>query len=256
MSCFFVLSLYDLSNADVIVRVSAKCTLVTIQISDMKKILFGVMAIVGLCLSTVTLQSCDDGETYAEMKDKEKNAIRRFLKDNDLIGPISVISESKFYEQDSLTDTTKNEFVLFADDGVYMQIVRKGEGQSMVEMAKGQADSTVTKVLLCRFMEYDIESADTTYTNYYVPAIVDKMQCRYVHRGRSYTASFTDGYMKMYHGGVVPTGWLKPLDYIRLSKNAGKIAKVRLIVPHSSGTSNATQYVLPFYYEITFQLGR
>ena len=75
MSCFFVLSLYDLSNADVIVRVSAKCTLVTIQMSDMKKILFGVMAIVGLCLSTVTLQSCDDGETYAEMKDKEKNAI-------------------------------------------------------------------------------------------------------------------------------------------------------------------------------------
>jgi hypothetical protein len=132
MSCFFVLSLYDLNNADVVVRVSAKCTLVTIQMSDMKKILFGVMALVGLCLSTVSLQSCDDGETYAEMKDKEKNAIRRFLKDNDLVGPISVISESKFYEQDSLTDTTKNEFVLFADDGVYMQIVRKGEGQSMV----------------------------------------------------------------------------------------------------------------------------
>ena len=90
MSCFFVLSLYNLSNADVVVRVSAKCTLVTIQMSDMKKILFGVMALVGFCLSTVSLQSCDDGETYAEMKDKEKNAIRRFLKDNDLVGPISV----------------------------------------------------------------------------------------------------------------------------------------------------------------------
>jgi hypothetical protein len=34
------------------------------------------------------------------------------------------------------------------------------------------------------------------------------------------------------------------------------VAKVRLIVPHSSGTSNASQYVLPYDYEITYQLGR
>jgi hypothetical protein len=62
--------------------------------------------------------------------------------------------------------------------------------------------------------------------------------------------------MRQYHGEVVPTGWLKPLDFIRLSKDDSKIAKVRLIVPHSAGTTNASQYVLPYYYEITFQMGR
>lgn len=221
----------------------------------MKKILFYILAAFGIC-GAVSLQSCDDGETYADMKEKERDAINRFLSDNNVIGPIRVISESQFYAQDSLTDATKNEFVAFGEDGIYMQIVREGEGRSVVEMAKEEPDSTVRMSLLCRFMEYDIDAADTTYTNFYASAIVDKMQCTYERRGRTYTASFTDGYMRQYHGEVVPKGWLKALDFIRLSRNDSKAAKVRLIVPHSSGTNNASQYVLPFYYEITYQLGR
>ena len=137
-----------------------------------------------------------------------------------------------------------------------MQIVRKGEGKNMVEMAKEQADSTISKVLLCRFFEYDIQNADTTISNYYVSAIVDKMLCTYKHQGRSYSASFTEGRMRQAYSGYVPAGWLKPLDYIRLTRNAGKQAKVRLIVPHSSGTSNASNYVLPYYYEISYELGK
>ena len=112
------------------------------------------------------------------------------------------------------------------------------------------------KLILCRFLEYDIEAADTTYTNYYTPSIVDKMQCTYTHKSRSYTASFTEGYMQSGYGDEVPKGWLKPLDYLKLSKNLDGIAKVRLIVPHSSGTLNASGYVLPFYYEISYQLGK
>ena len=77
-----------------------------------------------------------------------------------------------------------------------------------------------------------------------------------IHRWAPPTENFTEGYMRQYHGEVVPTGWLKPLDFIRLSKDDSKIAKVRLIVPHSAGTTNASQYVLPYYYEITFQMGR
>ena len=203
-----------------------------------------------------TTTSCNDGETYAEQKDKEKKAIRKFIESNDFVGTITPITEEQFYAQDSITDTTKNEFVLFNDDGIYMQIVRKGEGQTMVEMAKEMSDSTVSKVLLCRFLEYDIESADTTYTNLYTPSIVDKMLCKYSHYSQSYTASFTEGRMLNSYNATVPQGWLKPLNFIRLTRDAGKIAKVRLIVPHSSGTTNASGYVLPFYYEITYQLGR
>lgn len=222
----------------------------------MKKLLYFVLAVCAVSTSMFTTTSCNDGETYAEQKNKEKKAIRKFIEDNDFVGPINVIDEAQFYAQDSLTDTTKNQFVLFNDDGIYMQIVRKGGGKTMREMAMEMPDSTVSKVLLCRFLEYDIESADTTNTNIDTPSIVDKMLCKYSQYSRSYTGSFTEGLMLTAYKATVPQGWLKPLDFIRLTRDAGDIAKVRLIVPHSSGTTNASGYVLPFYYEITYQLGR
>lgn len=218
----------------------------------MKKLLYILLAV--CCISSVF--SCRDEETYADMKNKEKNAIKKFLKDNDFVGPITEISEAQFYAQDSITDTLKNEFVLFKEDGIYMQIVNRGEGKSMIEMAKEQSsDSTISKTIICRFLEYDIEGGSITYSNIYSAAIIDKMLCTYTHFGRSYKASFTEGYMKNYYESAVPKGWIKPLDYIRLTRNAGRIAKVRLIVPHSSGTGNAQGYVLPMYYEISYQLG-
>ena len=223
----------------------------------MKKLVFAILVIVMGCAGMVMLNSCNKGETYAEMKKKEKNAIEAFIKDNSLIGPIHVISESTCYAQDSLTDTKNNEFVLFQEDGIYMQIVRKGEGQSAVEMAKTFTDSTLYTSVLCRFFEYDIEHASNTCSNIATSSnMVDKIQLTYSHRGKSYSGSFTQGYMLRRDGSVVPKGWFKPFDYIKLSHNSGRIAKVRLIVPHSSGTSNASQYVLPCYYEITFQQGR
>ena len=60
--------------------------------------------------------------------------------------------------------------------------------------------------------------------------------------------------MKATYNSQVPAGWLKPLNYIKLTKVAGEEAKVRLIVPHTSGTTNASGHVLPFYYEITYQI--
>ena len=220
----------------------------------MKKILFSVLAACVVSTSILTTTSCNEDETYAEQKDKEKKAIGQFLEDNDFVGKITPISEEQFYAQDSTTDLSKNEFVRFNDDGIYMQIVRKGNGPTMVELAKDRQDSTVTRPLICKFLEYDIEGADTTYSNIYMSSINDKMLCTYSHYGRSYTASFTEGVMQSAYGSTVPKGWLKPLDYIRLTKVAGEEAKVRLIVPHSSGTNNASGYVLPFYYEITYQI--
>lgn len=222
----------------------------------MRKLVSLSVAMFLLAISQMFLSSCNNGETYAEMKEKEKKAVNKFIKDNDMVGPIKVISESAFYAQDSITDTLSNEFVLFNEDGIYMQIVRKGEGQNMIEMAKEQADSTISKVLLCRFLEYDIENSDTTYSNFYTPTIVDKMLCTYKHQGRSYSASFTEGYMKAYYGSNVPSGWLKPLDFIRLTRYAGRQAHVRIIVPHSSGTTNASNYVLPYFYDIYYELGK
>jgi len=215
----------------------------------MKQIAWAFVALFGLTM----LFSCDNGETYADMKEREKNAINRFIKDVD----IKVISQDQFFAQDSTTNVEENEFVLFNEDGIYMQIVERGAGKSMIEMAKEQsADSTISKTILCRFVEYDIEAGDTITTNRYSSSIVDKMLVKYIHRSRRYQASFTEGRMvEKYKSSVVPQGWIKPLDYIRLTRNSGKIAKIRIIVPHSSGTSNASGYVLPMYYEISYQLG-
>ena len=90
-----------------------------------KNILFILSAVI----TVVTLFSCNNTETYAEMRDKEKKAIAAFIKDNDITGPITVISENTFYSQDTLTDVSRNEFVLFEDDGIYMQIIRKDNGR-------------------------------------------------------------------------------------------------------------------------------
>lgn len=222
---------------------------------NVKKLCYSVLAACAVSISMFTTIGCNDGETYAEQKEKEKRYIAQFLQDNEFVGKINPITEEQFYAQDSTTDVSKNEFVLFDDDGIYMQIVRKGEGPTFVELAKERADSTVTRPLLCKFLEYNIEQGDTTAINWYLTSIEDKMMCTYSHYSRSYTAWYTYGVMyTTYKSSTVPKGWLKPLDFIRLTKKDGEGAMVRLIVPHTSGTSNASGQVLPCYYQITYQI--
>ena len=123
----------------------------------MNKVLYVVCAwmAVGLMLT-----SCKDDETYAEQKEKERKAVANFLARNPLVlqnsqgdellrtKKIKVISEQAFYAQDSTTNVEENEYVLFGSTGVYMQIVREGNGQRIQE---GE-----TKRLICRYFEYNI----------------------------------------------------------------------------------------------------
>lgn len=191
-----------------------------------------------LALFAVLLCSCEDYETYAEQKEKEKAYINEYIKKND----IHVIDMETFEDNDYMTDTAKNEFVLFEDKGVYMQIVRKGEGEMMKD-----GDRTV---FMARYLEYNIASDDTISGNLYA-SIPDKFTCE--RKGDTFSASFTQGYMYGIYGSVVPSGWLLPLSYVNLGRPNDKAAKVRLIVPHSEGTSVAAQYVYPTYYEITYE---
>lgn len=95
------------------------------------------LAVLGLC-------SCNDGETYQEKRDREITAINSYLAEKN----VKVISESTFFAQDSATDVSKNEFVLFEASGVYMQIERKGCGEKL--------RSGETANVLCRFTEYNL----------------------------------------------------------------------------------------------------
>ena len=121
----------------------------------MKKLAFAFIAM----LAMVSVASCDDTETYAEQRDRENAAIRRFIKENG----IDVITEAEFKAQDSTTnvggdDKSKdNEFVLMKTSGVYMQIVRKGNGEPI---KNGQ-----TSTVLCRFTERNILTDSIQLTN-------------------------------------------------------------------------------------------
>lgn len=204
----------------------------------MKKLLFIMIALAAV------LSSCNDYETYGDKKEKERNAIAKFIADSSIV----VISEDQFKQQSLTTDLKRNEFVKFDKNGVYMQIVRGGCGTGI--------EDKETTTLVCRYKEYNILT-DTlqSYNNTVNYASMPDLM-RVTRSTNTFTASFTSGVMYTIYGGSVPAGWLVPLTYIKVGRpqsNDEDISKVRLIVPHSQGHAAASSNVVPFYYEITFQ---
>ena len=213
--------------------------------AEMKKFILIIIAAVAL------FSSCNDYETYGDKKEKERNAIAKFIADSAIV----VISEDQFNQQNQTTDLSRNEFVKLDKTGVYMQIVRKGCGTPI-------QDGEIAK-LVCRFMEYDIMS-DTCYCRNDDPSMMygeisavsipDMMNV--TRTNSTYTAAFTSGVMNAYHGASVPSGWIVPFSYVKVGRPQSKdeeCAKVRLIVPHSQGHADASSNVKPFYYVITFE---
>lgn len=209
-----------------------------------------------LLLCMVLLTGCEDYETYADKKEKEQDAISRFISNEN----IQVISESTFNAQGQRTDLASNQYVRFERNGVYMQIVRQGCGQKLEEK------KNVT--LLCRFLEKNLLTDSVLIRNdvrafitmsgtgqINVSEYLDKMTVQ--RNGTTISASFVSGMMYQYHGSAsVPAGWLVPLNYVKVGypENDGdEVSKVRLIVPHSQGTGDASANVVPCYYEITYQ---
>lgn len=207
----------------------------------MKRILFAAAAIMALA-STVSMVSCDDEETYAEQKQRERNQIEDFL----ALNKIDVITAQEFLK-DTVTDNpvygpdkSRNEYVLFPDQGVYMQIVRRGSGREMVSGEQWNMNA--------RYVEVYIPTRDTMsmnlFNSYPESFTISK-------KTDSYSASFTSGFMVTKYGPAVPKGWMMVFPYIRPGFLNDESAKVRLIVPHDQGTSTATTKVYPTFYEIS-----
>lgn len=213
----------------------------------------------------MVLSSCSDAETYAEQKEKEHNAISSFLSRNIVVrdangetvcnvGKITEISEEQFNAQDCTTDLDRNEYVLFGNSGVYMQIVRKGTGEKLEE---GK-----TARIICRFIEFNILGDSIQLRNdvnfWHTSPDIMKISNNY----GSFTANFDTelngggAMFSAYGSASVPSGWLIPFSYIHIGRQDSEeegIAKVRLIVPHSEGHVSATSNVYPCFYELTFQ---
>lgn len=204
----------------------------------MKKIVHLLFALLAV---GATFQACDDTETYADMKEKEREAIEAYIKSEG----IKVISLEQFYAQDSTTDVSQNEYVLFKDNGVYMQILRKGEGKPIADGVRME--------LIARYYEVNIKEMDTLTGNPFDSSNPDKLTVE--NKSGNYSGSFTAGYMLSAYGSPVPSGWMVPLPYLRFKKTlpGNDIPKVRLIVPHSEGQSTASSYVYPCLYDISYQ---
>ena len=234
----------------------------------MRKILYVVVSLVAIGM---TIWSCDDYEDYSELRDYELSAVSRFV-DNPSFGEImgkkiNVISEKEFLK-DTITDVSKNEFVLF-ENGVYMQIVRRGCGSVLKNGEKA--------AVLCRYKEYNINERNDSavlvsfnddpvkYQSLYDKIDVVnnsgtfKKSWSLTEDNTGYQSRLYAYYASKYKTSIsVPEGWLVPLSYIKLGrpqKDGDEIAKVRLIVPHEMGHEVALKGVCAFYYEITYERG-
>ncbi|KAA6345203.1 hypothetical protein EZS27_007230 [termite gut metagenome] len=202
---------------------------------------FSILFLMILLGGGALFQACKDTKTYAELLETERNAINKFVKENN----IKTISQEEF-EKDTVTNVEENEYVAFSN-GVYLQIVDLGKG----EKPKNRDE------ILIRFIEYDIFLEDTTQASnvlnpYYESLNLYPDAFYYTVTSNSSYGQFVIGegagigfnMYNTYGSTVVPTGWIIPLSYI---KNG---AHVKLIVPSKMGHSTAQQYVYPYFYDI------
>lgn len=247
----------------------------------MKKLLFAMIGFAAL----LSFAACSDNETYADQRNRELDSINAFLRNEN----IKVITEQQFKERFAagvnLTDTAKdnNEYVLFESNGIYMQVVDQGCGDYI------QQGTTVP--VLVRFSEFNINTlaairdkqeltnnVNLTLSNN-LPLYVLQNAFGYSYPGAdlmnvtntsgTFQASFntSTSLMAFYYGsssysgtsGTVPSGWLVPFSWVKVGRGNGegeKIAHVRLLIPHTYGTTSASGNVNAYFYDLTFQKGR
>ena len=228
---------------------------------DMRRV-YWLLAIFAAILAQYSCSS--EEKTYGEQKEQEREVVKNFINRNVVIkigsdtllnmGKIHVITEEEFDARNKTTDVSKNEYVLFANTGIYMQIVREGAGKHI--------EHGESKQLICRFWEYNIMGDSLQLTNNIMSHATAPEYINVSNNSGYISGSFD---MEMipasliyttYSDTNVPEGWLKPLEYVRVGAQTDaetRIAKVRVIVPHSSGQSHAMALVYPCFYELTFQ---
>lgn len=227
---------------------------------------------VPVCLVAMAagMVGCSDDETYADQKKRERKAVEAFLKRDPLVvvnsagdtllntHKINVISEVDFERQDSTTDVSKNEYVFFGSTGIYMQIVRPGTGERLKD---GDGATLATRYWEFNIMTDSVLTSDKIPIFNSTPDYIDVKNTAGTISGSFNTEIYPGGgaMYRAYGSTSVPTGWLLPLHYVKIGRQnsaEGEIAKVRLIVPHSSGTTAATSAVYPCFYEIELQRTR
>ncbi len=216
------------------------------------QILLGLLVLVGL-------QACNDGKTYGELVEEEEDAIARYISQHN----IKVISKDQFFANDSTT--AENEYAFFKDKGIYMNIVYPGDAEEILPDGSHVLLSRFVEVLMKDVPDLGRVTGDTLLKNMYAndyPGMQMKPEeySVVIENKTNYMGTFTGRYSLMartYEGNTaVPTGWLFPLQFIKPARTtqSSKVARVKLILPHSEGSFYASRFVYPCFYEITYNL--
>ena len=177
------------------------------------------------------MPSCNEEDTYADMKERETDQINAFLRNG-----CTVLDEE-------FSDT-----LLHVDP---INVIEKGVGEPL---ANGE-----TATIINRFTEFNIasDSIQSTNNSMYYETVPDIMTCK--NSDGLFTASFTQGVMYTRYSASVPSGWLTPLTFINLGRKSApgeNIAHVRLIVPSTEGHNDANSFVYACFYDITYMRSR
>lgn len=194
-----------------------------------------------LPLMAIFLTACEDEVSYSDMKDKEQDAINKFM----TIDGVCVISQAQFVLQNYTTNVDRNEYVLL--DDVYVQFVKNPfDAQDARRIEDGESMN-----LLVRYTEYNVMEGSILSTN---EQEQDADEMTVTNDSGSFTAALSSGVMVNQYGtSAVPSGWLVVMPYLYFTRSTANLAEVNLIVPHTAGTSLAATYVYPCFYNITFQ---
>lgn len=142
-----------------------------------------------------------------------------------------------------------------------MHVDNRGPGKEVLGDGAYEMVARFVEIALQTRSDLGFTAGDTLLANFHVsnPSYTIKGEdFKLTISGESYSASFTrnDSYSMygMYGTQSVPSGWLIPFRYLTpgYTTSSEKIARVKLIVPHSQGTSSATQSVYPCFYELTY----
>ncbi len=231
-----------------------------------------------VCALACMLPSCSDDETYADKLKRERKQIEAFMQSGATVtdgdagyvlnvpGGMKTISESEFEAKGYTTDVSENEYVLFSNTGLYMQIVDKGGSQAVKDaQKKGETvDERLTSGesnnVIVRYTEYSLATAAILTCNRYTANEMRPDVMHVTNTSGTLSASFLEGLMyTTYSTSAVPTGWLTPLKYVNLSRLDGEdatLAHVRLIVPSGQGQKDAAGNIYACFYDITYQRGR
>lgn len=185
------------------------------------KIVNQISVVLTIAALMVSMVSCEDGKTYAELLTEENNAVNRFLVDQQVLTQIP--------EDNNFIIGTDAPYYQIDDEGnVFMKVLEKGDG----------AMAEDNQLIYFRFMRYNLSkykgSLDDITPDGNANNILDS------------PTSFRFGNYNIPLSAEWGAGIQRPLQYVPLN------SRVYLVVKSQFGWSSEISVVQPYLYDIRY----